>query len=114
MVTKSNINRNAPRCDEELRYKDEWKFWETQPVPQLGSQIPRGTNEPIQPDKDISEIKKEPFSLPDGFKWDDVDLNNHDQLLELYTLLNENYVEDDDNMFRFDYSPSFLKWYELE
>lgn len=32
------------------------------------------------------------------------------QLKELYTLLNENYVEDDDNMFRFDYSPSFLKW----
>ena len=33
------------------------------------------------------------------------------QLKELYTLLNENYVEDDDNMFRFDYSPEFLQWY---
>lgn len=32
------------------------------------------------------------------------------QLKELYTLLNENYVEDDDNMFRFDYSPAFLLW----
>ena len=32
------------------------------------------------------------------------------QLTELYTLLNENYVEDDDNMFRFDYSPEFLRW----
>ena len=28
----------------------------------------------------------------------------------MYTLLNENYVEDDDNMFRFDYSPEFLHW----
>lgn len=28
----------------------------------------------------------------------------------MYSLLNENYVEDDDNMFRFDYSPQFLKW----
>lgn len=44
------------------------------------------------------------------FKWDDVDLNNDDQLKELYQLLNENYVEDDDNMFRFDYAPEFLKW----
>lgn len=35
------------------------------------------------------------------------------QLKELYILLNENYVEDDDNMFRFDYSPEFLKWYVL-
>lgn len=32
------------------------------------------------------------------------------QLKELYTLLNENYVEDDDNMFRFDYAPEFLLW----
>ena len=32
-------------------------------------------------------------------------------MTELYTLLNENYVEDDDNMFRFDYSPEFLQWY---
>ena len=51
-----------------------------------------------------------PLNLPEGFKWDEVDLNNKDQLLELYTLLNENYVEDDDNMFRFDYSPEFLRW----
>lgn len=34
-----------------------------------------------------------------------------EQLKELYTLLNENYVEDDDNMFRFDYAPEFLLWY---
>lgn len=32
------------------------------------------------------------------------------QLKELYLLLNENYVEDDDSMFRFDYPPEFLKW----
>ena len=25
-------------------------------------------------------------------------------------LLNENYVEDDDHMFRFDYGAEFLKW----
>jgi hypothetical protein len=32
------------------------------------------------------------------------------QLSDLYTLLNENYVEDDDCMFRFDYSKAFLRW----
>uniref|UniRef100_A0A673AVH4 Glycylpeptide N-tetradecanoyltransferase n=1 Tax=Sphaeramia orbicularis TaxID=375764 RepID=A0A673AVH4_9TELE len=42
--------------------------------------------------------------------WDTLDLSNADVLKEVYTLLNENYVEDDDNMFRFDYSPNFLKW----
>lgn len=28
----------------------------------------------------------------------------------MYDLLNENYVENDDNMFRFDYSINFLRW----
>jgi len=32
------------------------------------------------------------------------------QLEEVYQLLNENYVEDEDNMFRFDYSAEFLRW----
>ena len=91
---------------------------------------------PIEADKE--NIRQEPYSLPQGFMWDTLDLSNADvvsrvfvlrqlnskyilqkryteclclfQLKELYTLLNENYVEDDDNMFRFDYSPSFLKW----
>ena len=33
------------------------------------------------------------------------------QMEELYILLRDNYVEDDDCMFRFDYSKDFLKWY---
>jgi glycylpeptide N-tetradecanoyltransferase len=37
-------------------------------------------------------------------------LTDDAQLDELYALLNENYVEDDDNMFRFDYSREFLRW----
>ncbi|KAM9852101.1 glycylpeptide N-tetradecanoyltransferase 2 [Aulostomus maculatus] len=63
---------------------------------------------PIEADKE--NIRQEPYSLPQGFMWDTLDLSSADVLKELYTLLNENYVEDDDNMFRFDYSPSFLKW----
>ena len=111
MTLKSALtNRNAPKSEYELQAKEAWKFWETQPVPQLGSAIPNGINEPIEPNKQIEEIKQDAFSLPSGFKWSDLDINNHDQLMELYHLLNENYVEDDDNMFRFDYSPGFLKW----
>jgi len=30
--------------------------------------------------------------------------------LEVYTLLKNNYVEDDDHMFRFEYSIEFLRW----
>lgn len=68
-------------------------------------------NGPIEPDKPIESIRQEPYSLPDGFHWDTLDVNDALVLKELYTLLNENYVEDEDSMFRFDYPPDFLKWY---
>lgn len=49
--------------------------------------------------------------MPDGFSWDTLVLDDPLVLKELYTLLTENYVEDDDAMFRFDYPSHFLKWY---
>ncbi|KAK6473037.1 glycylpeptide N-tetradecanoyltransferase 1 [Huso huso] len=83
-----------------------YQFWDTQPVPKLGEVVV--SHGPIEPDKD--SIRTEPYTLPQGFVWDALDLGNAAVLKELYTLLNENYVEDDDNMFRFDYSPEFLLW----
>lgn len=37
-------------------------------------------------------------------------MDDEKQVKKLYKLLTKNYVEDDDNMFRFDYSPAFLNW----
>ncbi|MBZ3874203.1 Glycylpeptide N-tetradecanoyltransferase 2 [Sciurus carolinensis] len=84
--------------------KRRYQFWDTQPVPKLNEVIT--SHGAIEPDKD--NVRQEPYSLPQGFMWDTLDLSNAEVLKELYTLLNENYVEDDDNMFRFDYSPEFL------
>ncbi|XP_019379078.1 PREDICTED: glycylpeptide N-tetradecanoyltransferase 1 [Gavialis gangeticus] len=86
--------------------KRSYQFWDTQPVPKLGEVV--NTHGPVEPDKD--HIRQEPYTLPQGFIWDALDLGDRGVLKELYTLLNENYVEDDDNMFRFDYSPEFLLW----
>ncbi|XP_070339484.1 glycylpeptide N-tetradecanoyltransferase 1 isoform X2 [Equus asinus] len=86
--------------------KRSYQFWDTQPVPKLGEVV--NTHGPVEPDKD--NIRREPYTLPQGFTWDALDLGDRGVLKELYTLLNENYVEDDDNMFRFDYSPEFLLW----
>ena len=91
-----------------------YKFWNTQPVPQMLEEEEKvdetEMHQAIESDKQISEIKQDPYSLPEGFVWDTLDLNNEVTLKELYTLLNENYVEDDDAMFRFDYQPDFLRW----
>lgn len=86
----------------------QYEFWSTQPVPKINEEIT--VNEPIEKDKHISEIRAEPYTLPPGFIWDTLALDDPMILQELYQLLNENYVEDDDNMFRFDYSADFLLW----
>jgi len=42
--------------------------------------------------------------------WSDINILDDKEAQEVYTLLKENYVEDEDNMFRFDYSIEFLRW----
>lgn len=100
------ILRTAKTPEEAMQKS--YKFWSTQPVPKFDEKIEK--SEAIEPNKSISEIRAEPYALPDGFKWETLNINDPLILTELYTLLNENYVEDDDAMFRFDYQPNFLKW----
>ncbi|KAB1253896.1 Glycylpeptide N-tetradecanoyltransferase 2 [Camelus dromedarius] len=94
----------ARNIDEAAKHR--YQFWDTQPVPKLNEVIT--SHGAIEADKE--SVRQEPYSLPQGFTWDTLDLGNAEVLRELYTLLNENYVEDNDNMFRFDYSPEFLLW----
>jgi glycylpeptide N-tetradecanoyltransferase len=65
---------------------------------------------PIEPNKPPSEIRQDPYTMPSGFEWSLVDVSDPEQRSELYNLLAQNYVEDDDALFRFDYSPEFLIW----
>lgn len=48
--------------------------------------------------------------MPGGFEWSVVNVMDEAQREELYSLLANNYVEDDDALFRFDYSKEFLVW----
>lgn len=45
---------------------------------QLGDEISGNVNEPIEPDKAIEEIRKEPLSLPQGFQWDTLNMDDPD------------------------------------
>ena len=65
---------------------------------------------PIIPNKPVEEIRSDPYNMPTGFEWSTVDITIPEQRDELYTLLANNYVEDDDCLFRFDYSNEFLQW----
>ncbi len=88
-----------------------YKFWQTQPVPKFDDGAEAGTLEegPIKEQK-LEDVPKEPPKLIEGFEWDTLDLTDAEQLKEVYELLNGHYVEDEEAMFRFKYSPSILKW----
>ena len=86
------------------------EFWSKQPVVKPGRRVKADFNNPIHPDMQPEEVPKEPVPLPEGYTWVTVDITDDAQLQEVYQLLEENYVEDDDNMFRFDYAPEFLRW----
>lgn len=88
--------------------KQDHQFWSTQPV--MDYKEDTDQDGPLEPDKTPEEIRKTPYALPNGFEWCEVDLANEKELIELYDLLNMNYVEDGDSMFRFDYSKDFLRW----
>ncbi|RYO99795.1 hypothetical protein DL764_006720 [Monosporascus ibericus] len=89
-----------------------YKFWATQPVPKFGEDgDPDTTVEegPIETHT-IEDIPKAPAPLLNGFEWCEMDLTNDSELKEVWELLNGHYVEDNEAMFRFNYSPSILKW----
>ena len=106
-VEGSSSGSSAPKTEDQAKQK-KYNFWDTQPVPKMNEEVK--TCEPIEEDKAKEAISTQPLPLLKDFEWDTLDVNDKKTLIELYKLLNENYVEDDDNMFRFDYSPEFLGW----
>jgi len=103
-----SLSRKVP---ESLSLGKRHKFWETQPVGQfkeLGdTSLPEG---PIEPPTPLSEVKQEPYNLPNLYEWITCDIDSDEMCTEVYNLLTNNYVEDDENMFRFNYSKEFLRW----
>ncbi|XP_040885089.1 glycylpeptide N-tetradecanoyltransferase 1-like [Toxotes jaculatrix] len=83
-----------------------YHFWNTQPVPRLDDNIT--THGPLV-EGEVS-VREESYSLPQGFCWDTLDLSSPTGLKELCTLLNENYMEEDDNTIRFNFSLEYLQW----
>lgn len=86
-----------------------YKFWATQPVPHFNEkeQPAEGPIKIIKPE----EVPDEPYPLLEGFEWVTLDLTDDNEVAELYDLLSNYYVEDDNAMFRLKYSRSFLHWY---
>jgi len=82
-------------------------FWDTQPVLKLSEEAKKIG--PIEVKK-LEDVRKEPYDLHPEFEWYEIDQANDEEMQEIYTLLEQNYVEDDDAMFRFAYPIEFLRW----
>jgi glycylpeptide N-tetradecanoyltransferase len=108
-----NVLRPSRICEESrrqagVRYHT---FWSTQPVPSMHDEpSPVGADGPIDAPKTVDDVRADPLPLPAAFEWGKLDVDDPDTLNEVYELLNGHYVEDDDCMFRFDYSREFIKW----
>lgn len=89
------------------------EFWETQPVGQFGDERSReGLREGAidAPGSAEACASGAPPDLPPGYEWCTCDMSDAETQREVYELLTNNYVEDDDAMFRFQYSKEFLRW----
>ncbi|SCP06283.1 glycylpeptide N-tetradecanoyltransferase, putative [Plasmodium ovale] len=92
------------------KIKIDYKFWYTQPVPKINDEFNESINEPFISDNKVEDVRKDEYKLPAGYSWYVCDVKNEKDRSEIYTLLTDNYVEDDDNIFRFNYSSEFLLW----
>merc|ERR1712001_345255 len=54
--------------------KKSYEFWSTQPVPKIDEEIT--TNEAIEPDLSLDKLRQDPYSLPAGFHWDTLNLDD--------------------------------------
>ncbi|EFJ44361.1 hypothetical protein VOLCADRAFT_106391 [Volvox carteri f. nagariensis] len=108
-VSRQGMATMLTQVEESRKAKEKYVFWETQPVTQFneGGEIEEG---PIAAPRAVDDVQAQPYCLPDSFEWCVCNLNEDAVVQEVYELLSNNYVEDDDNMFRFKYSASFLKW----
>lgn len=85
----------------------DYKFWKTQPVPKLDEKI---LNEGPIEIKKPEDVPDTPLPLLKDFEWSTIDIEEKAQLEEVYDLLYEHYVEDQDATFRFKYSHEFFNW----
>lgn len=111
----------AQTSKKEGKAPEDYKFWNTQPVPRLREpnllQTTNGSKGEVLPEGAIlpnavckRAAKEEPEKLLEEFEWCEVDVNDQSELQELYELLYNHYVEDGEGSFRLNYSAEFLAW----
>lgn len=88
-----------------------YKFWSTQPVMRFDEEAKQVEDGPLQTLK-LQDISTKPAPLAvAGFEWVTLDVSSDADVHDICELMNGHYVEDADEMFRFNYGTGILKWY---
>ena len=82
------------------------EFWDNQPIMDLTRKTSK--KGPIK-QMSKNDVPAEPYALPQGFKWDNFNIQDDAQADELAIFLNQNYIEDDDGNFLLYYSREYLR-----
>jgi len=90
--------------------EDMIQFWKVQPTPESMKQDIPIQEGPLEVQQ-VEDIPTHPTALPPDLEWSTLDPTHPEEMNDIWTLLNGQYVEDDDAMFRFNYSKEMLKWY---
>lgn len=67
------------RANKSEQVKNEYKFWDTQPVPKIKSDESSDLG-PIEGENDVEKERKEPLKLPASYSWYDLDINDDNEL----------------------------------
>lgn len=76
-VKQMLFNQSKTKKGEQV--KENYRFWDTQPVPKILSEDTDQIG-PLDTENSIEKERKEPYSLPAGFQWWDVDINKDSDL----------------------------------
>jgi glycylpeptide N-tetradecanoyltransferase len=87
---------------------DNHSFWKTQPVLETTNILDIDFGPIVIPK--LEDIRKEPYNLPEGFEFHTLNLNDHQELLDVQNFLNNNYLELCNDNIRFAYSTESIKW----
>jgi len=60
-------------------------FWDSQPVPKAYETVEETNfDKPIDREKTVAEVKQDPYNLPAGYVWANVDISDRAQAEEVY------------------------------
>ncbi len=85
MTEKLGTLMSMKQSDKDEKIKDNWQFWDTQPVVKFSdNEFKIG---PIDIEKEVKDVQKDPYKLPTNFSWYEIDIKNKKDLTTVRFIL---------------------------